>query len=874
MIQRGTGRVLLRFLQLERRATELPHAVALLSPGREPLTYSHLWTLLESAAEALRGSGLRPGEAVALVTAQGPEFITAFLALAGEFACAPLNPSLTAAEYRLYLSRLGARTLLIEDGVASPAVATADELGMRVMRIRPARDRTAGAFGLDSAGGSLTARTGRQTDAALLLFTSATTGDPKLVPLTASNLHAIAEQDSRAQRLGEEDRLLTLMPLFHGHGLCSALAALFCGGSVVLPPGFETDGLLNWLDEFRPTWFTAAPPFLNTILTLALREPEPFRRAPLRFIRSSVAPLKPDLRALLEETVRAPVLEGYGMTEAVALTRSSPDARKPGSVGRTTGAEIAIMDESGNLLPPETEGEIVVRGANVMRGYLDDPEANRLAFRNGWFRSGDLGRFDNEGFLYITGRLKEMINRGGHKIAPKEVDEALARHPAVAEAAAFAIPHRTLGEDVAAAVVLREGASVSEADLRRFATANLAPFKAPHRIVFVDHIPRVATGKPQRSALEKQYRDLPAHACPFAMPLTAMERRLTEVWSRILQVSEIGREDDFFNLGGDSLSVALMLTEVQTALSSNDAVRFDHIDFFDQPTIASLARILIECGARFEPQETLDWGGCRIVSFRERGSGTPLFCFPASERNPYYLRHLPNCLPDRPFHVVCPPGPVNGNRLMKMEELARLSLAAVRSIQPRGPYLLGGHCYGGVIAFEAARQLQSVGEQITRLLLFDVPAPGYPKVARSWRRYLKESLPFLQDLARGKGETRHEVLRHLRWLKRIFFRRVGGRASRALSAVGSDALLAGRERRELNGMTLGEYVPAALTAPIVHFIAKDEPVSTKVLDDPRFAWREFALGGLELRTVAGDHNSLFTADHAPALAAQLEPLLR
>jgi acyl-CoA synthetase (AMP-forming)/AMP-acid ligase II/thioesterase domain-containing protein len=865
---------LLRFLQLERRAKELPQAAALLSPGRKPLTYSRLWTLVESAAQELRGSGLRPGEAVTLVTAQGPEFITAFLALSCEFACAPLNPALTAAEYRFYLSRLGARALLIEDGVALPAAAVACELGMRVMRIRPGRDRTAGDFRLDSAGGSLTARAGRQADAALLLFTSATTGGPKLVPLTASNLHAVAAQDSRAQRLGEGDRLLSLMPLFHGHGICSVLAALFCGGSVVLPPGFETDGLLNWLDEFRPTWFTAAPAFLNTILTLALREPEPFRRAPLRFIRSSVAPLKPELRALLEETIRKPVLEGYGMTEAVALTRSSPEARKPGSVGRTTGAEIAIMDESGNLLPPETEGEIVVRGANVMRGYLDDPEANRLAFRNGWFRSGDLGRFDNEGFLYITGRLTEMINRGGHKISPREVEEALARHPAVAEAAAFAIRHPTLGEDVAAAVVLREAASMSEPDLRRFAAANLTAFKVPHRIDFVDHIPCGSTGKPQRTALENRYRDLHAHTAPHATPLTAMERRLTEIWSRILRIPEIGPEDDFFDLGGDSLSVALMLNDVQTALSSNETVRFDHVEFFDRPTIATLARILTECGVRFEQHETADWGGSRILSFRTRGSGTPLFCFPASDRDPYYLRHLPKCLPDRPFHVVCPPGPVSSNRLMKMEELARFALGAIRSVQPRGPYLLAGHCYGGVIAFEAARQLQSAGEQIVKLLLFDVPAPGYPKVGRSWRRYLKESLSFLQDLARREGEASIEVLRHLRWLRRIFFRRVGGRASRALAAVGSAALLAGREEKELNGMALGEYVPAAFTAPIVHFIAKDEPVSTKVLDDPRFAWREVAFGGLEVHTVAGDHNSLFTADHAPALAAQLEPLLR
>jgi acyl-CoA synthetase (AMP-forming)/AMP-acid ligase II/thioesterase domain-containing protein len=851
----------------------MPQAVALLSPGREPLTYLGLWSVLGSVGEALRAAGLRPAEAVALLTRPGPEFVTSFLAISEEFTCAPLDPSLTASEYRFYLSRLGARNLVIEDGVALPAVAAARELGICVRRIRPARDRAAGAFTLDTAEGDATARPGRQTDAALLLHTSATTGNPKLVPLTSANLLAVAVQDSRAEQLSQQDRLLSMAPLFHSIGFAPVLAQLFSGGSVVCAPGFEAASFPAWLEEFHPTWLAGAPPMLNAILGLALRHPELFDRLPLRFIRSSGAPLESKLRRVLEDAVRAPVLEGYGLTEAVGLTRSTTKARKPGSVGRSTGARIAITDGTGRLLPPETEGEIVARGPSVTSGYVDDPEANRLAFRDGWFRTGDVGRLDGEGFLYVTGRLKEMINRGGQKILPREVDEVLARHPAVAEAVAFGVPHRTLGEDVAAAVVLREGASVSEPDLRRFAAADLAAFKVPFRIAFVDRIPRGATGKLRRSTLAEQFRDSTGGRVPPKPSLTPMERRLIEIWSRILETSEIGVEDNFFALGGDSLSAALMLTEVQGALKAGAA--FDRIDFFDQPTIASLARILAEYGARFDHYRPGRTRQSRILTFQEGGARSPFFCFAANALDPYYLRHLSRGLgSEQPFHVVGPPAPVDGQRLLKVDELARLSLSAIRTIQPRGPYLLGGHCYGGVIAFETARQLQSEGEQIARLVLFDVPVPGYPKVGRSWARYLKEGRRLLAGLARGELETGREAVRHFRWLRRILARRFGGRAGRALSLLGSGALVAGRGEGDVNAMVLAGYVPAPFAAPIVHFIAADEAVTTRVLEDPRLGWREFAHGGLELRMVSGDHNSLFAAGHARALAAQLEPLLQ
>jgi acyl-CoA synthetase (AMP-forming)/AMP-acid ligase II len=491
---------------LERHAIQSPVGVALAAPGRPPLTYKELGDNLRTTRRTLTDAGLRTGEIGALVLPNGPELITAFLAISGIGAGAPLNPALTENEYRFYLTRLGARVLITRDGVSSPAATAARALGMQVLRIHSTGDHAAGVFTLDAAESAAPEIPVRATDAALLLFTSATTGSPKLVPLTWGNLHAMAVRETHALQLTDADRFLSLMPLFHLHGLAAVLAQLYCGGTVISTPGFNPATFLSWLDEFRPTWFTSSPPLNRAILTLARAHPEVFRRIPLRLIRSTGATPEPEALAWLEKAAGVPVLAGYGLTETGGVTRETPDARKPGSAGRSSGLEVAIMDPLDKVLASGLEGEIAVRGASVTPGYVDDPEANQAAFRDGWFHTGDIGRLDSEGFLFITGRLREIIDRGGEKIVPQEVDEVLAAHPALADAAAFGVAHGTLGEDVAAAVVLRSGAAASELELRRFAANRLARFKVPRRIVFMDAIPRTATGKAQRGVLAEQFR--------------------------------------------------------------------------------------------------------------------------------------------------------------------------------------------------------------------------------------------------------------------------------------------------------------------------------------------------------------------------------
>jgi acyl-CoA synthetase (AMP-forming)/AMP-acid ligase II len=273
---------------------------------------------------------------------------------------------------------------------------------------------------------------------------------------------------------------------------------------VVATPGFNALKIFQWFDDMTPTWYTAVPTMHQAILARAPRNAESVARTKLRFIRSSSSSLPPQVMAELETTFRCPVIEAYGMTEATHQMASNPlppKPRKAGSVGTAAGPEMAIMGGDGALLAPGETGEIVIRGPNVTAGYENNEKANTEAFAYGWFHTGDQGTMDADGYIRITGRLKEIINRGGEKISPREVDEILLDHPAVAQVVTFAMPHAKLGEDVAAAVVLREGFEANERELRDFCAARLADFKVPRKLVFLAEIPKGATGKLQRIGL-------------------------------------------------------------------------------------------------------------------------------------------------------------------------------------------------------------------------------------------------------------------------------------------------------------------------------------------------------------------------------------
>jgi acyl-CoA synthetase (AMP-forming)/AMP-acid ligase II len=420
---------------------------------------------------------------VGIVLPNGPEMATAFLTVAAACCAAPLNPAYKADEFEFYLSDLRPAAIILAPGGSEAAAEVAGRLGVPILRLATSEGDAAGVFRLEGE-----APAGARTPA-----------------LTNANVVASARHIARSLELAPSDTCLNVMPLFHIHGLIAAVtASLSAGAAVCCTPGFNAFKFAELLDDVKPTWYTAVPTMHQAILMRMRARPEQARAAKLRFIRSSSASLPPQVMAELEDVFGAPVIEAYGMTEAAHQMASNPlppRVRKPGAVGVAAGPEIAIMDDDDAILPQGEVGEVVIRGPNVTPGYDNNPAANAKAFADGWFRTGDQGRLDEEGYLFLTGRLKEQINRGGEKISPLEVDVVLLDHPAVAQACTFGIPHEKLGEEVGVAVVLRPGLTATEAEIREFASARLAAFKVPRRVLVMDDIPKGATGKIQRIGL-------------------------------------------------------------------------------------------------------------------------------------------------------------------------------------------------------------------------------------------------------------------------------------------------------------------------------------------------------------------------------------
>lgn len=488
---------------LEAQAHSIPNREAIVSPNGSGLDYRSLYATVDRLRTELAGYGIGSHDRVAVVLPNGPEMAVAFLACAAAATCAPLNPAYQEAEFDFYLSDLEAKALITSDGAAAAAVRAAEARGLPVLGL--SRD---GQFTLEGrrVNRGVAAGIPASGQTALVLHTSGTTARPKQVPLTHANLCASADNIRRTLQLTPEDRCMNVMPLFHIHGLGAALlASLAAGASVVCTGGFDGLRFHSLLAKVQPTWFTAVPTMHQMIVDRAPRDIDVARTNPgLRFIRSCSAALAPRLMSDVEKLFGAPMVEAYGMTEAshqMAANPLPPGTRKPASVGPEAGCRIAIMDDAGNMLETGQSGEVVIQGEGVMAGYHANPEANRTSFTKGWFRTGDRGYLDADGYLYLTGRLKEIINRGGEKISPREVDDVLMSYPGIREAVTFAMPHRVLGEEVAAAVVLREGVSATEKQIRDYAAASLASFKVPRRIVFVAEVPKGPTGKMQRIGL-------------------------------------------------------------------------------------------------------------------------------------------------------------------------------------------------------------------------------------------------------------------------------------------------------------------------------------------------------------------------------------
>jgi acyl-CoA synthetase (AMP-forming)/AMP-acid ligase II len=490
------------------RADKKQTAVILPDAGART-TYQELVNQVEHLAGLLRQAGLRPGQPVAIVLPNGLEFLVSFLAVArARLVAAPLNSAYKAEEFRFYLEDIQAAAV-IGPADRHPIQQVARELNVPCWTASRSADGRVQLQGQGLPGDSSSnLEPPHASDVALFLHTSGTTSRPKGVPLTHANLTASMGNIAKHYQLGPADVSLVVMPLFHVHGLIGAtLSSLLAGSTLVIPPRFSAGTFWPAVKDHGVTWYSAVPTIHQVLVSRADADQAP-RQSGLRFIRSCSSALAPATLAQLEDRFGAPVLEAYAMTEASHQMTSNPlppAVHKPGSVGRGANVDVAIMDEAGNLLPAGSQGEVVVRGPNVTRGYHNNPEANAAAFTNGWFRTGDRGILDGEGYLTLVGRIKELINRGGEKISPLEVDAALLSHPAVAEAAAFAAPDPKYGEEVHAAVVAK--ADITVDDLQAYCRSRLADFKVPKVIHLVKELPKGPTGKVQRRFMAAAFQD-------------------------------------------------------------------------------------------------------------------------------------------------------------------------------------------------------------------------------------------------------------------------------------------------------------------------------------------------------------------------------
>ena len=725
-----------------------PDHPAIIEPSGKVITYRDLCGLVSLWMDALVQKGVERTSRLAVVLPNGPEMAAAFLGVTAVAACAPLNPSYSRDEFSFYLQDTGCTGVLVSAGHPTAAEPVADDLGIPCYRLRPVRKVLSGAspFSGEDAwsipGDTRIVPYTCPDDTALILHTSGTTGKPKRVPLRQDRICRSAAAIAGSLALTPADRCLNLMPLFHVHGLIGCLlATLHSGGSIITAPGFQQDRITAWLQELSPSWYSAVPAIHHALLR-ASRQEEDLRHQ-LRFIRSCSAPLPPSLLSELEERFRVPVIEAYGMTEAahqIASNPLPPGIHKPGSVGIPTGYTLSIRSPGWQEQVPGDNGEVWISGENLFSGYEDNPAANEEEFREDFFRTGDGGYLDPDGYLHLTGRIKELINKGGEKVAPREIEEVFLRFPGVDQAVAFGLPHPELGEDIGIILVPSPGHRIEAAELRQQSLLHLAPWKVPSQVRIMGEIPKGPTGKVRRRELAELV------ASPRPDPALGsfrtgeekypeLEEVVRTIWKESLQREQIGPDEDFFAIGGYSLTALAITTRLEQALG----IELPPTILFEAPTIRELAAVIGRMRSGGSPSY--------LVPYNTRGERIPLFLVPPGQGNAFYYRDFSSLLgPDQPFFsfswlpVSPSPGTIEGMAAKYGEEVVR--------VLPAGPLIIGGYCFGAVIALEMAHQLREQGREVQLLVIIDpenlANGPGWTWAPR--RQTRKE---FLLWLIRG-----------------------------------------------------------------------------------------------------------------------------
>ena len=577
--QRTIGEVIRAHAELR------PKQAAIVGSDFSAVSYRMLQDEIDEVRAALRHAGFDRDARIAVAIANSAQAARAIIAIACSATAVPIDPKLTVAEVERCLLVVRPQAVLVLRDTNSATRTAAEQRGFPIIEASVAKDGRL-QLAVPSIGPSSPPDEPNPAAPAFILHTSGTSADPNLVPFSHRNMQAVIERLQTWFELTPQDRCLNVSPVYYSHALTTTLLPpLMTGGSVAFPANPTNVDLSEWFSELRPTWYSAGPTLHLSVLEKAEARADARTMHSLRFISTAGAPISADVQQRMQTVLGVPVLEHYGSSETaqIASNRPPPGPSKSGTVGIPWPGIVGIVDDDGKPMSVGQRGAVVVRGPSVMSGYLNAPERNRSIFQDGWFRTGDIGSIDEEGFLSLHGRDKELINRGSEKISPLEIDQALMSHPGVAQAAAYGVPHPRLGEDVAAAVVLHPGALVTPLELRDFLGTKLAAFKVPRRISILDELPKGITGKLLRRRLAESTQEKAQHA---GLSEERLHADLLQLWRRILKTEKISLDDDFFEIGGDSL----LAMDVSLELGRLVGQTLPESILFEAPTVRELAK--------------------------------------------------------------------------------------------------------------------------------------------------------------------------------------------------------------------------------------------------------------------------------------------
>jgi oxalate---CoA ligase len=792
--------------------------IAIVGSGSDLLSYRKLVAQIGGIWDTLRDAGVGYGSQVAIALPSGLESVISTVAIASHATCVPLNPHLTQSEFEQQLARLSLDALIVPEWLDSPVRAAAENGSYGLFEASKVSTWLEN-FGLRCARRIKSPRTGpteiSSRSAVLILRTSATTGASKLVPVTHRNMLDLAGKMAGWFGLTIEDRAACVLPTYYAAGSkLNVLLPLLLGESIAIPVGVRPERLTEWIGELRPTWFSAGPTFLQAVLDDLRSRQGPMPKHDLRFITSGSAHLPGRVRTELEDILHCPILEVYGISEAgvMAANPAPPARRKVGTVGRIPVGELVVRAESGAILPAGEIGEIFIGGAGLMPGYLSEGNPVGAGLQNGWLATGDIGSVDIDGFLTIVGRIKEVINRGGEKISPVDVEQALMLHPCVREAAAFGVPHPRLGENVAVAVVLQPEATTTPFELRIFLRDRLAAFKIPQRIDIVTSLPKSHTGKVLRTQLAEAGIK---RKQPIDPPKTPLQIEILEIWKRLLERTDVGIHDDFFEAGGDSLLEIAMLAELESLTGRT----ISGMILLEAPTIDLLAQKLYEGSCANQKPQTL-------VRVNLTGSRTPLLYF----HNWYeysavvMARFLGS---DQPLFVIAPHGVGDEPIPRTIEAMAADRLPLIMNAQPEGPYRLFGVCTGGIVAFEVARMLIANGKKVDLVIMLDTPTVNARRSVQllfSAMGYARLVVGSIVEPAMARTWfwcARFQTFWTISWDRRwaAIKRRVRNRVAAGIARVGFTPIVVdplGEAPEPRYAYAMSNYFPKPLAVRVVH----------------------------------------------------------